>query len=107
MIRRPPRSTLFPYTTLFRSDRATDRDRPQIRQERRDRGCVGADYQRLVGAGRGDGACVVGVAGVEGTEVVGAWGVGCPGGAAVSYAARMQRHAAEAAATRRAVGARV
>src|SRR3989449_7483460 len=23
MIRRPPRSTLFPYTTLFRSDRAT------------------------------------------------------------------------------------
>src|SRR2546426_12821505 len=24
MIRRPPRSTLFPYTTLFRSDRAWD-----------------------------------------------------------------------------------
>src|SRR5258707_9555528 len=24
MIRRPPRSTLFPYTTLFRSDLATD-----------------------------------------------------------------------------------
>src|SRR2546429_3650973 len=24
MIRRPPRSTLFPYTTLFRSDDATD-----------------------------------------------------------------------------------
>src|SRR5258707_14026470 len=24
MIRRPPRSTLFPYTTLFRSARATD-----------------------------------------------------------------------------------
>src|SRR5256885_11279210 len=24
MIRRPPRSTLFPYTTLFRSDRARD-----------------------------------------------------------------------------------
>src|SRR5690349_23470652 len=24
MIRRPPRSTLFPYTTLFRSDRAED-----------------------------------------------------------------------------------
>src|SRR2546427_10374340 len=24
MIRRPPRSTLFPYTTLFRSPRATD-----------------------------------------------------------------------------------
>src|SRR5258705_4642678 len=25
MIRRPPRSTLFPYTTLFRSDAATPR----------------------------------------------------------------------------------
>src|SRR5688572_31038678 len=27
MIRRPPRSTLFPYTTLFRSGRAADLDR--------------------------------------------------------------------------------
>src|SRR3712207_8397867 len=26
MIRRPPRSTLFPYTTLFRSDRRPARD---------------------------------------------------------------------------------
>src|SRR2546422_7004721 len=26
MIRRPPRSTLFPYTTLFRSLRGVDRD---------------------------------------------------------------------------------
>src|SRR5689334_24389624 len=26
MIRRPPRSTLFPYTTLFRSDRSGPRD---------------------------------------------------------------------------------
>src|SRR5688572_31511105 len=26
MIRRPPRSTLFPYTTLFRSDRAGKED---------------------------------------------------------------------------------
>src|SRR3712207_8165541 len=26
MIRRPPRSTLFPYTTLFRSDRSANRD---------------------------------------------------------------------------------
>src|SRR5258705_6384891 len=26
MIRRPPRSTLFPYTTLFRSDRSTSWD---------------------------------------------------------------------------------
>src|SRR5256885_10390493 len=29
MIRRPPRSTLFPYTTLFRSDWATFGDREQ------------------------------------------------------------------------------
>src|SRR3989441_1589825 len=28
MIRRPPRSTLFPYTTLFRSRRPHDRARP-------------------------------------------------------------------------------
>src|SRR3712207_7798266 len=27
MIRRPPRSTLFPYTTLFRSQLEVDRDR--------------------------------------------------------------------------------
>src|SRR5438477_11946431 len=29
MIRRPPRSTLFPYTTLFRSDVDADRNVPQ------------------------------------------------------------------------------
>src|SRR3712207_6913179 len=35
MIRRPPRSTLFPYTTLFRSRRGRDRlDRPGGRHER-------------------------------------------------------------------------
>src|SRR3712207_9018762 len=38
MIRRPPRSTLFPYTTLFRSRRQRaappgDRDRPGLRRE--------------------------------------------------------------------------
>src|SRR2546430_12078931 len=35
MIRRPPRSTLFPYTTLFRSKAdhtATDENQPQLRQ---------------------------------------------------------------------------
>src|SRR3712207_2875011 len=36
MIRRPPKSTLFPYTTLFRSRRAADRGRrqPGAAQER-------------------------------------------------------------------------
>src|SRR2546422_3786063 len=31
MIRRPPRSTLFPYTTLFRSQRRQDPDRTRGR----------------------------------------------------------------------------
>src|SRR2546428_5554174 len=30
MIRRPPRSTLFPYTTLFRSDRLAQRRRHRV-----------------------------------------------------------------------------
>src|SRR3712207_8810305 len=33
MIRRPPRSTLFPYTTLFRSDRRRGGDRRQRRRQ--------------------------------------------------------------------------
>src|SRR3712207_7959921 len=36
MIRRPPRSTLFPYTTLFRS-RQLERDRPRVELRRRGR----------------------------------------------------------------------
>src|SRR3712207_7314890 len=37
MIRRPPRSTLFPYTTLFRSARVRREDRdPRVLDERRD-----------------------------------------------------------------------
>src|SRR5258705_3677380 len=32
MIRRPPRSTLFPYTTLFRSRRASSRRRGSVPQ---------------------------------------------------------------------------
>src|SRR5258708_12350643 len=38
MIRRPPRSTLFPYTTLFRSH--PDRDAHRARQRERPRGRV-------------------------------------------------------------------
>src|SRR2546426_8372675 len=33
MIRRPPRSTLFPYTTLFRSDRVQVAARRLVRRE--------------------------------------------------------------------------
>src|SRR5438128_7407153 len=39
MIRRPPRSTLFPYTTLFRSRSA---DRPEPHRPREPLGCAGA-----------------------------------------------------------------
>src|SRR5256885_12891592 len=38
MIRRPPRSTLFPYTTLFRSDDAAGRRNHGRRMRRRDTG---------------------------------------------------------------------
>src|SRR2546430_10456661 len=34
MIRRPPRSTLFPYTTLFRSDERRARARQRTRRRR-------------------------------------------------------------------------
>src|SRR5206468_11088883 len=51
MIRRPPRSTLFPYTTLFRSFEhelvepvQLDRGRPRVRPERH-RGQPGRDGQ--------------------------------------------------------------
>src|SRR3712207_8168131 len=49
MIRRPPRSTLFPYTTLFRSVRRPDPDRPL---EARD---AGAARPRRVRLDRGRG----------------------------------------------------
>src|SRR3989338_3333025 len=35
MIRRPPRSTLFPYTTLFRSGMICERCRPMSKHSRR------------------------------------------------------------------------
>src|ERR1051326_9315607 len=36
MIRRPPRSTLFPYTTLFRSEHEDQQDRRQAGEHRGD-----------------------------------------------------------------------
>src|SRR3712207_7362405 len=53
MIRRPPRSTLFPYTTLFRSERLPAREQLAVR--RVDRGDVlgahaGAAHPDLVQA---------------------------------------------------------
>src|SRR3989449_7764275 len=51
MIRRPPRSTLFPYTTLFRSPGHTQVERVTVReradaQQRRDHGNPGLLRQR-------------------------------------------------------------
>ena len=37
MIRRPPRSTLFPYTTLFRSDRELAEEMSEVLKEWLDR----------------------------------------------------------------------
>ena len=39
MIRRPPRSTLFPYTTLFRSRPAIHPGTPQLLEQSRRAGC--------------------------------------------------------------------
>src|SRR2546426_7424279 len=53
MIRRPPRSTLFPYTTLFRSlDPEPRRCRPGGRARRSGAGCQGT-VGRPRGFGRG------------------------------------------------------
>src|SRR2546426_11823260 len=38
MIRRPPRSTLFPYTTLFRSVHALERDAERLGHDHREDG---------------------------------------------------------------------
>src|SRR3712207_7172359 len=49
MIRRPPRSTLFPYTTLFRSN-VDDRDTARLQPL--DHGEEGFDLGRAEGGGR-------------------------------------------------------
>src|SRR5256885_3308682 len=46
MIRRPPRSTLFPYTTLFRSEQSPEvsqieNQKPETRNSRSPRGKIG------------------------------------------------------------------
>src|SRR2546427_8928097 len=43
MIRRPPRSTLFPYTTLFRSPRRTAAGRSRLAGAGRHRACRSTD----------------------------------------------------------------
>src|SRR3712207_7015603 len=58
MIRRPPRSTLFPYTTLFRSEVKTHRTDPRKLDTDRDRLPDGFEVANranplVAGAGRG------------------------------------------------------
>src|SRR3712207_8881413 len=48
MVRRPPRSTLFPYTTLFRSGRSHDGDREDV-LHRRGHDVLAPRHARLVG----------------------------------------------------------
>src|SRR3712207_7788611 len=57
MIRRPPRSTLFPYTTLFRSlgDRPVHRGSPRPDRRREDARAVPREVQALpLGPGAAD-----------------------------------------------------
>src|SRR5256885_10451051 len=50
MIRRPPRSTLFPYTTLFRSvDQVLADDRPAVGVRRGQQERVALDPEALLG----------------------------------------------------------
>src|SRR2546429_6835472 len=50
MIRRPPRSTLFPYTTLFRSHETLQGPRREVRAAGRHRGAAAKNRQRTLRA---------------------------------------------------------
>src|SRR5687767_16013828 len=54
MIRRPPRSTLFPYTTLFRSSGSTRRPSRWRRRAPRPRSLVSIGTVRLRGLSRSE-----------------------------------------------------
>src|SRR3712207_7942557 len=62
MIRRPPRSTLFPYTTLFRSDQRGEADRAR-------RGGDAGDQRVGPEAGRGGAVHLVAELGVRGRRL--------------------------------------
>src|SRR3712207_8996524 len=70
MIRRPPRSTLFPYTTLFRSDLLLELHDPmdQRIRPRRAAGQVDVDRQEVVDARDRAVAALVGAAGDHRSE---------------------------------------
>src|SRR5256886_15160773 len=76
MIRRPPRSTLFPYTTLFRSRDGGARARPARLPGRRPGHSPGAAARGDARAARTGGGHSGRGAGVKALPVVGALGVG-------------------------------
>src|SRR2546426_9774589 len=111
MIRRPPRSTLFPYTTLFRSRRERGRD---DRAGRLVRAAGGADVRHGPARGRGPGAGVQHAAGTAGGAprirsagqapgAAGAWWAGAAGPARLRAAAHGA--APDVRAVRRGAGA--
>src|SRR3712207_6940490 len=81
MIRRPPRSTLFPYTTLFRSEAAWDRimavnvKAPWLLAK------AAAAYLRADGGG-----AIVTISSVAGIK---------PGGSSLPYSVRSEEHTSE------------
>src|SRR6266508_6809574 len=83
MVRRPPRSTLFPYTTLFRSSALAVRDRFGTFTERV-QGRHGADVGLRIGVNTGEV--------VSGREAA-ARGELMVSGDAVNVAGRLQQHA--------------
>src|SRR3712207_8121376 len=71
MIRRPPRSTLFPYTTLFRSVAGEDgehRGARHLDERRHHHEAEGEGRQRQVGGGAGERRPVAGQERVDGVE---------------------------------------
>src|SRR3989442_15294109 len=76
MIRRPPRSTLFPYTTLFRSRSNRDGDRNMARVAgvdlpREKRGEIAVTY--IYGIGKPTAISILKKANVDGNKRVKAW----------------------------------
>src|SRR2546429_5419815 len=70
MIRRPPRSTLFPYTTLFRSQHCAEHECAELRTDppprrgegvRQEQGPGGEHHGEIGELGNGPGAILLGV----------------------------------------------
>src|SRR3712207_8481973 len=88
MIRRPPRSTLFPYSTLFRSAEAVGGD--PVERDDGLGGAAGLEVLQDQGAGRGDrGVAVLGVAVGPGQAA------SVDGAAAIDAEPRSEEHTSE------------